>query len=60
MRCMYADTPGWFVCTLVMLYLCFPLWLARAQRKSDDQLLRELFWCYCFQVMCIMCMRSFC
>ena len=47
------DDPAWFLCTIIWLWVMFPWWLSRAQRKADDQLVRNIVWWYGFQLFTI-------
>lgn len=40
------DGPSWTVCTLVFFWLCFPRWIVFAQNFTDDQLIRNIVYCY--------------
>ena len=44
------DDPAWFVQTVLAFYFMFPLWLSRAQRQSDEQLVRNLLKWYWVQL----------
>ena len=44
------DDPAWFIHTLLAFYYMFPLWLSRAQRQTNEQLVHGIVKWYWVQL----------
>ena len=47
--------PAWFLNTLIWLWVLFPCWITRAQRKTDEELVASIAWWFYFQTLFIVC-----